>query len=342
MDLGFASPPTEAIQVRTAARALGISLADTARTTKTPAFAAPAYLVALLQATAVERRIAEERAGRLRFAYGASRDALFLGLCFLGCLRKSEATALRRSDITITALHIRLFIRRSKTDRDGAGHTAYLPFITAEGINLRDVLLVHLRILDRLGHSDPETRLFGWISDPRRDIQGDSIMARLIDSSRDHLAYYEALDRRGLVLPRLLKRRTHGLRRGGICAIRDHARERGYGSYDLECLLMIYGRWRDPRSVKVYLVEAIPTLVSIIAGHTQPADDVDAHIWHVTVFSERKRTDDTPFGVGLFPFFLTRGFSSSSSLAFVFPHAHAFCRGGIIGAKASVTNVFVY
>ncbi|XRB13532.1 hypothetical protein RI054_06g33700 [Pseudoscourfieldia marina] len=166
-----------------------------------------------------------------------------------------------------------------QTDRDGAGHTAYLPFMTAEGINLRDVLLVHLGILDRLGHRDPETRLFGWISDPRRDIQGASIMARLIDSSRDHLAYYEALDRRGLVLPRLLKRRTHGLRRGGICAIRDHARERGYGSYDLECLLMIYGRWRDPRSVKVYLVEAIPTLVSIIAGHTQTADDVDAHIW---------------------------------------------------------------
>lgn len=63
-----------------------------------------------------------------------------------------------------------------------------------------------------------------------------------------------------------------------ICALRDHARSRGMGSYDLECILMVHGRWRDPRSVKQYLVQSIPTLVGLVAGIGRPPDLSDDNV----------------------------------------------------------------
>ncbi|XRB18901.1 hypothetical protein RI054_19g87470 [Pseudoscourfieldia marina] len=277
LDLGFAeaSLPTSHTRVKSAMRALGVSLATTSRAVSTPAAAVPASVVALLQAAAVQERDESTDPGA---RYAASRDALFLALAFLACLRKSEACQLRRSDVRIEPNYISVFIRKSKTDQDGVGHTLYLPHTSREEILLASVLRRHLAILDALGLTEPECPLFGRQRDPRTCIQGESILARLTTDSQLHTAYYTRLDRLGFALPRTLRRKTHGLRRGGICALRDHARSRGMGSYDLECILMVHGRWRDPRSVKQYLVQSIPTLVGLVAGFGRPPDLSDDNV----------------------------------------------------------------
>ncbi|GHP11918.1 hypothetical protein PPROV_001064500 [Pycnococcus provasolii] len=41
---------------------------------------------------------------------------------------------------------------------------------------------------------------------------------------------------------------------------------------------MVHGRWRDPRSVKHYLVQSIPTLVGLVAGIGRPPDLSDDNV----------------------------------------------------------------
>jgi len=51
------------------------------------------------------------------------RDRALLLLCFAGALRRSELVALNVEDIEETESGLRITIRRSKTDQEGAGQT---------------------------------------------------------------------------------------------------------------------------------------------------------------------------------------------------------------------------
>ena len=68
-------------------------------------------LVALLVAVARLRRDATVRAGRFQQAIKFQRAIVFMVLCFVACLRKSEAIALRWADIM--------------ADGPGSRHTGY-------------------------------------------------------------------------------------------------------------------------------------------------------------------------------------------------------------------------
>jgi site-specific recombinase XerD len=55
------------------------------------------------------------------------RDHAILALCFAAALRRSEVVALDLGDVEITPKGLILFIRRSKTDQEGAGQRVAVP-----------------------------------------------------------------------------------------------------------------------------------------------------------------------------------------------------------------------
>ena len=85
----------------------------------------------------------------------------------------------------------------------------------------------------------------------------NSILKRLNE------VYFAAMAENGLDIPDGFKLSGHSFRRGGINAIRDAARLAGLTDDRIRVLLMRYGRWRDPRSVDIYLVESFEELANL-------------------------------------------------------------------------------
>jgi hypothetical protein len=84
-----------------------------------------------------------------------------------------------------------------------------------------------------------------------------SILDRLME------VYVPELCARGLEVPDSFRYSGHSFRRGGINSIRDAARAAGVNGDELRSVLMKFGRWRDPRSLEVYLTEDFITLTAL-------------------------------------------------------------------------------
>ena len=186
-----------------------------------------------------------------RAAHGYARDLVWYTISFLACLRREEAAALRRSDLTPSAIGgaINVFIRKSKTDQHKTGFTLPVAGTTVSGISLIDRIIKLDDVLKAWGQ-DPKDTLFGNMNSPGTPLtSSQSIVDRLMT------VYVPEMCTRGLRIPDSFRYSGHSFRRGGINAIRDAARAAGVGGEQLRSILMKFGRWVDPRSLEVYLAE---------------------------------------------------------------------------------------
>uniref|UniRef100_A0A7S0XCH3 PHD-type domain-containing protein n=1 Tax=Mantoniella antarctica TaxID=81844 RepID=A0A7S0XCH3_9CHLO len=186
-----------------------------------------------------------------RAAHGYARDLVWYTISFLACLRREEAAALRRSNLTPSAIGgaINVFIRKSKTDQHKTGFTLPVAGTTVSGISLIGRIIKLDDVLKAWGQ-DPGDTLFGNMNSPGTPLtSSQSIVDRLMT------VYVPEMCTRGLRIPDSFRYSGHSFRRGGINAIRDAARAAGVGGEQLRSILMKFGRWVDPRSLEVYLAE---------------------------------------------------------------------------------------
>ena len=78
--------------------------------------------------------------------------------------------------------------------------------------------------------------------------------------------YVPAAEAAGLRIPAHFRISSHSFRRGGINALLRAAREAGFRGWELESLIMRYGRWRDPATIRKYIFESDPAVAGIAAG----------------------------------------------------------------------------
>jgi hypothetical protein len=219
-------------------------------------------LVALVIDKALEMARLAGKAGDVRQQYGHTRDALWFALAFLACLRKSESVGLTEEHLTEgtekDALH--LFIPFSKNDQEGVGVTLPIKGTTASGISLRATLREHKRSMRACG-VERGGPLFGFMDDPGTRLEKlDTCLARL------RRLYFPALaEEDAFHVPDWLRFSGHSFRRGGINAVRDAARAAGVEDAALTTQLMRYGRWRDPRSLLIYLNDNWAALTALTA-----------------------------------------------------------------------------
>jgi hypothetical protein len=197
--------------------------------------------------------------GDYRQAYGYARDLLWYTTSFLTCLRREEAAALRRSHITPGAVQgsLHVFIKKSKTDQHMTGFTLPVAGTTDSGISIAGRLARMDAVLTAWGR-EPGDVLFGNMNNPSVPLaSSQSILDRLME------VYVPELCARGLDVPDSFRYSGHSFRRGGINSIRDAARAAGINGDELRSVLMKFGRWRDPRSLEVYLTEDFVTLTAL-------------------------------------------------------------------------------
>jgi len=166
---------------------------------------------------------------------------------------------LEGSDFTPGAIKgtVHLFIAFSKADQAGVGAVLPIACKTKSGLNIVAALHLHQRIMKARG-VPTEGPLFGCQDKPlRRLASADSILRRL------RHVYFPELAARGLEIPNGVRFSGHSFRRGGINAIRDMARAAGRDDASLRTLLMRYGRWRDERSLLVYLADNFTELARL-------------------------------------------------------------------------------
>ena len=215
------------------------------------AFALPVEVVEQVILTAEEMARAALLKGDLRQAYGHARDALWYTVTFIACLRKQESVRLRRHNFTegVVAGTTHIFVQQGKTDQLKVGVSVPVSNRSDSGaLRLVDMLELHREVLRRMGVSTDV--LFGWMDDPQQPLaSAGSILERMKE------VYLNALEAKGLIVPDGLRLSGHSFRRGGICAIRDAARAAGVSDVELTELLLRYGRWKDPLSLRIYLVD---------------------------------------------------------------------------------------
>ena len=248
---GTLTGPAASFRVKEAMSALRRVHRGTQRGHQRPVVAMPAALVRLLHGAAEAMAADAGRRGALHEAYAHSRDALYYVLAFLACLRKSEAVRVTGADFSagVRPGTAHLFIAYSKSDQNGVGVVLPIALCTSSGIDLGAALAAHQRRMKAVG-ADPQGHLFGVQNAPRRRLQSaDSILRRM---RRVHMPDLAA---RGFKMPDDLRFAGHSFRRGGINAVRDAARRAGREDAQLRTLLMRYGRWRDERSLLVYLAD---------------------------------------------------------------------------------------
>jgi len=194
--------------------------------------------------------LAAEEAGDYRKAYGYWRDGTWYTVAFLACMRKEEATALEKSDITISpaikgAYNIR--IRRSKTH--SVAKVIPIQGETRSGINLKRILKGLLNVRKKLQVPN-DAPWFGNMNNPLIKLKSASSILERLNS-----IYFDELSKRGLHTDEDFRLSGHSFRRGGINAIRDAARDAGISDEELKLKLLTFGRWKNEKSVLVYLVE---------------------------------------------------------------------------------------
>ncbi|MEM8515419.1 integrase [Massilia sp. MP_M2] len=94
-------------------------------------------VTALLKDDLLEMVVHIERQQPIR----AARDKALLLIGFAGAFRRSELVALNFEDITKYENGIELAIRRSKTDQEGAGRTAFIPYARGKRCPAQALLL---------------------------------------------------------------------------------------------------------------------------------------------------------------------------------------------------------
>ena len=103
--------------------------------------------------------------------------------------------------------------------------------------------------------------LFGSMDAPFQQLKaGGTFINRMQD------IYLRELETQGFPVPDGLRLSGHSFRRGGICAIRDAARARGTSDTELKSLLLRHGRWKDEKSLTVYLVDNWAALAGLTKG----------------------------------------------------------------------------
>ena len=212
----------------------------------------PAAVVAELVKQLVSLARASILRGDLELAFGYSRDALYAALAFPACLRQGEVVAMRRSHIVrLAGTGLAVFIPTSKTDPYGHGAHVPIPERSASGIPVLDAIMLHDAIICARG-VDTDV-LFGHIKQPKTQLaSADSVVDRL---NNLHLPCL-----RGVQWPPHLRVTGHSFRRGGINALRDALRTAGVPYDEMRSILLRVGRWRDPLSLEIYLVESLTTI----------------------------------------------------------------------------------
>jgi len=243
--------PTDDFDVRQAMEGVRSAHAGTIFSVQKAALAIhPAMLLLLVFVgdTMIDEALARSD---FRAAHGYARDLVWYTVSFLACLRREEAAALRRSDLTPGVIRgaINIFIRKSKTDQYKTGFTLPVAGTTNSGISLIDRIIKLDAVLKAWGRQ-PGDVLFGNMNDPSSPLaSSQSIVDRLMT------VYVPEMCKRGLQVPVSFHYSGHSFRRGGINAIRDAARAAGVTGEQLRSILMKFGRWVDPRSLEVYLAE---------------------------------------------------------------------------------------
>jgi len=174
----------------------------------------------------VERALARQD---FRAAYGYARDLVWYVISFLACLRREEAAALRRSDLTAGAVpgSINVYIRKSKTDQYHTGFVLPIAGITKSGIGIVQRIARMDAVLAAWG-KHPGDVLFGNMNSPGVPLaSSQSILDRLME------VYVPEMCARGLEVPNTFRYSGHSFRRGGITAIRDAARAAGIGGDEM-------------------------------------------------------------------------------------------------------------
>ena len=259
---GKASGPCGSYRVRQAMRGLRHRHRATVKGSAQAAFAMPPALVReVIKAALCMAKEARKR-GDHRREYGHTRDALWYAVAYMACLRKSEAIRVHGSDFSagVVAGTLHLFIAYSKNDPDGVGVTLPLALGTFSGIDLGEALEQHRRVMRKLG-LDVDGPLFGDMAKPGRRLgSADPILRRL------RRVYFPYMQRQGMaVIDDTVRFSGHSFRRGGINGIRDGARRDGLEDAALRTLLMRFGRWRDERSLLLYLKDNWTSLAALTA-----------------------------------------------------------------------------
>ena len=234
----------------------------TAKGVARAAFALPLEVVDLIVDTASEMAAEALEKGDLRQAHGHARDALWYTITFLATLRKKETVQLRRTDIKdgVAEGTVHVFVKQSKVDQNSVGASVVVAKKTAsEALCLQRQLKLFNKVLSAMRISTDV--LFGSMDDPHIALKAaGTFLQRMQD------IYLVRLEAQGFPIPDGLRLTGHSFRRGGICAIRDAARARGMADGELRSLLMRHGRWKDARSLEVYLVDNWVALASLTLG----------------------------------------------------------------------------
>ena len=220
------------------------------------AFPIPAAVVAYLVQQLVADAEALVNSGDTQSAYGVSRDAWYCAIAFAACLRQSEAVAVRAQHIFQHATAgWCLFIPFSKTDPYGSGSVLPIPAVTAAGIPVLRTLQLLRRITAARGCRTPI--LCGHMHRPDQPLaDASTIVRRLNEYHLPSLAH--------VTWPEHVRITGHSFRRGGINHLRDSLRTHNVHEDMIRATLMRVGRWRDPASLAVYLVEDYATLARTV------------------------------------------------------------------------------
>lgn len=178
------------------------------------------------------------------------RDECWALLGFFGMLRRSELVALNMQDVTIghTQGHtyVELIIRRSKTDRGGAGATVTIAGTSRDGIEIAKPLLEWLSIRRRAGANEHSPLFPAWNLDTlkchreQRLTNGAALAVRLKKYLREIIAKYPQHDLS--INPESYG--MHSLRRGGVMAA-------WAANVDIE-KIKAHGRWKSD-AVRAYM-----------------------------------------------------------------------------------------
>jgi len=188
------------------------------------------------------------------------RDWAIFALGFYGLFRRSELIALTMADITLVTNptpYIAITVRKSKTDKVGAGAVIYVSAVTRDGLRIADGIrnLLELRRASGAGPTDP---LFpAWDLDARRLYKstplsnGQALAQRLQKYLKSLLSTHPDL----AINPSSYG--MHSLRRGVVVAAWK-------AGVDLE-RIKAHGRWKSD-AVRAYMTPDISIKLSVSAA----------------------------------------------------------------------------
>jgi len=188
------------------------------------------------------------------------RDWAIFALGFYGLFRRSELIALTIADVTVVTTptsYITITVRKSKTDKVGAGADVYVSAVSQDGLRLADGIISLLE-LRRAAGAEPSDPLFSaWDLDAHRLHKstplknGQALAQRLKFYLTTLLNKYPEL----AINPSTYG--MHSLRRGGVIAAWK-------AGVDLE-RIKAHGRWTSD-AVRAYVTPDLGIKLSVSAA----------------------------------------------------------------------------